>query len=240
MSTPQTTLPPADETQPSTSATTTLVRVEPGFAIPAPEELHPQVRGIVREATLRSGLEEPDLGVLLKLMSMQFEAMDDERRGIVQSMRLMADEAAELAYRSRDSELIERVALAERAVFEQLTGSAPLAEILASITRFIESVGVGTVCSIAVLAADGQSFSYLVSPRLPEKLHAALERCAVQIRNGSCAAAVYLGRQVLVADIGTDPFWEQPRAHALQAGLHASWSTPIKAADGRLLGAMGV
>ncbi|HEX5461206.1 MAG TPA: EAL domain-containing protein [Steroidobacteraceae bacterium] len=233
-------MPSAEEPQPSTSATTTLVRVEPGFAAPAPEELHPQVRGILKEATLRSGIGVPDPGVLLKLMSMQCEAMDAERRGIVQSMRLMADEASELAYRARESELTERVALAERAVFEQLTGSAPLADILASITRFIESVGVGTICSIAVLAADGQSFSYLVSPRLPEKLRAALERCAVEIRNGSCAAAVYLSRQVLVADIATDPFWEQPRAHALQAGLRASWSTPIKAADGRLLGALGV
>src|SRR6185437_17074910 len=114
MSTPQKALPPADEMQSSTSATTTLVRVEPGLAAAASEELHPQARGILKEATLRAGLEEPDLGVLLKLMSMQFEAMDTERRGIVQSMRLMADEAAELAYRSRESDLTERVALAER------------------------------------------------------------------------------------------------------------------------------
>ena len=240
MSTPQT-LPPADEgSAPSTTATTTLVRAEPWLAAPAPDDLHPQVRGILKEATLRSGLEVPELGLLLKLLSVQFEAMDAERRGIVQSMRLMADEASELAYRSRESELTERVALAERAVFEQLTGSAPLADILASITRFIESVGVGTLCSIAVLAADGRAFSYLVSPRLPPKLRAALERCAVEIRNGSCAASVYLGRQVLVADIATDPFWEQPRAHALEAGLNAAWSTPIKAADGKLLGALGV
>ncbi|HEY2035747.1 MAG TPA: EAL domain-containing protein [Steroidobacteraceae bacterium] len=240
MSTPQIALPPEEGSAPSTTATTTLVRAEPWLAAPAPEQLHPQVRAILKEGTLRSGLEVPELGLLLKLMSVQFEAMDAERRGIVHSMRLMADEAAEVAYRARESELTERVAMAERAVFEQLTGSAPLVEILASITRFIESVGVGTLCSIAVLAADGRAFSYLVSPRLPPKLRAALERCAVEIRNGSCAASVYLGRQVLVADIGTDPFWEQPREHALEAGLNAAWSTPIKAADGRLLGALGV
>jgi diguanylate cyclase (GGDEF)-like protein/PAS domain S-box-containing protein len=230
---------PSEAAQPSTTTTTTLVRAEPGLAIPA-DDLHPQVRSILREATLRTGFDVPDLGLLLKLATVQFEAMDAERRGIVQSMRLMADEAAELAYRARESELTERVALAERAVFEQLTGNAPLAEILASITRFIESVGVGTVCSIAVLAADGHAFSYLVSPRLPVKLRAALERCAVDIRNGSCAASVYLGRQVLVADVATDPFWERCREPAVQAGLSAAWSTPIKAADGRLLGALGV
>src|SRR5690348_7231040 len=264
MSTPQIVLPSPEDTQPSTTATTTLVRAEsttatttvvradsttatttlvraePGLAVAGPDDLHPQVRAILKEATLRSGAEVPDPGLLLKLVSLQFDAMDAERRGIVQSMRLMADEAAELAYRARESELTERVAVAARAVLEQLTGTAPLADILGSITRFIESVGVGTLCSIAVLAADGQAFSYLVGPRLPESLHAALERCAVDIRNGSCAASVYLGRQVLVADIATDPFWEQPREHALQAGLNAAWSTPIKATDGRLLGALGV
>src|SRR5690348_5367287 len=264
MSTPQIVLPSPEDTQPSTTATTTLVRAEsttatttvvradsttatttlvraePGLAVAGPDDLHPQVRAILKEATLRSGAEVPDPGLLLKLVSLQFDAMDAERRGIVQSMRLMADEAAELAYRARESELTERVAVAARAVLEQLTGTAPLADILGSITRFIESVGVGTLCSIAVLAADGQAFSYLVGPRLPESLHAALERCAVDIRNGSCAASVYLGRQVLVADIATDPFWERPRQHALEAGLNAAWSTPIKATDGRLLGALGV
>ncbi|HZT03176.1 MAG TPA: EAL domain-containing protein [Steroidobacteraceae bacterium] len=226
--------------EPSLAATTTLVRAEPDFAAPAPDDLHAHVRAILKEAALRTGQEVPDLGVLLKLVSVQFEAMDAERRGIVQSMRLMADEAAELAHRARESELTERVVLAERAVLEQLTGSAPLAEVLVSITRFIESVGVGTVCSIAVLTADGQAFAYLVAPRLPQKLHAALQHCAVDIRNGSCAASVYLGRQVLVADIAKDPFWEQPRGHALEAGLSAAWSTPIKATDGRVLGALGV
>lgn len=240
MSTPQTVLPQSGDTQPSTTATTTLVQVDPGLALPGPEELHPQARAILKEATLRSGLEVPHIALLLNLMSVQFDAMDAERRGIVQSMRLMADEATELAYRARESELTERVAVAERVVLEQLTGTAPLADILASITRFIESVGVGTVCSIAVLDPSGQAFSYLVSPRLPEKLREALERCTVDIRNGSCAASAYLGRQVLVADIATDPFWEQPREHALQAGLSAAWSTPIKATDGRLLGALGV
>ncbi len=240
MTTPQTALTPVEESAPSTTATTTLVRAEPGLAAPATDDLHPQVQAIVREAALRTGLEMPDFGVLLKLVSLQFEAMDGERRGIVQSMRLMADEAAELAYRARESELTERVAHAERAVLEQLTGSAPLSKILASITQFIESVGVGTVCSIAVLAADPAAFSYLVAPRLAAKLRAVLERCAVDIRNGSCAACVYLGRQVLVADIATDPFWEQPRELALEAGLSAAWSTPIKAADGKILGALGV
>ncbi len=234
---------PADDAAPpaavSSTSATTIVRAEPGLPCDC-AALHPQVRAVVKEVQLRTGGELPDIGMMLRLFSAQFEAMDAERRGIVQSMRLMADEAAELAYRSHELELTERVAQAERAVFEQLTGNVPLAEVLVSVSRFIESVGVGTVCVISVLAEDGRSFAYQVGSKLPAALRTALEHAPVDLRSGSCAAAVYLDRPVLVADIATDPFWERHRELALNAGLKAAWSTPIKAADGRTLGCLGV
>jgi diguanylate cyclase (GGDEF)-like protein/PAS domain S-box-containing protein len=151
-------------------------------------------------------------------------------------LRLVRGSIADISERKR----AERVAAAEREVFEQLTSNAPLQEVLASITRLIESVGVGTVSSVSMLADDGMAFSYMVAPRLPDKLRAVLERSAIDIRNGSCAAAVYLGRQVLVADVAKDPFWQQRRDAAVEAGLRAAWSTPLKAASGKLLGSLGV
>src|SRR3569833_527 len=152
------------------------------------------------------------------------------------SQRLVRGSIADISDRKR----MERVAAAERQVFEQLTSNAPLEEVLASITRLIESVGIGTVCSVSLLADDGTAFSSMVAPRLPEKLRAVLERSAIDIRNGSCAAAVYLGRQVLVADVGKDPFWEQRREAALESRLRAAWSTPLKSSSGKLLGSLGV
>ena len=40
--------------------------------------------------------------MLLRLVSGHYEAIDEERRGIVQSMRLMADEARALAHEARE------------------------------------------------------------------------------------------------------------------------------------------
>jgi diguanylate cyclase (GGDEF)-like protein/PAS domain S-box-containing protein len=125
-------------------------------------------------------------------------------------------------------------------VFELVTRAAPLPQVLASITGLVESVAVGTVCSVSVLAEGGASFAHMVAPRLPEPMRLALERAAIDIRNGSCAAAVYLGRPVLVADVSKDPFWLEQREGALAAGLRAAWSTPIKAAAGTMLGSLGV
>jgi diguanylate cyclase (GGDEF)-like protein/PAS domain S-box-containing protein len=150
--------------------------------------------------------------------------------------RLVRGSIADISGRKRS----ERIAAAERKVFEQVTRNAPLPEVLASITRLIESAAAGTVSSVSVLAEDRQAFSYMVAPRLPDALRLTLERASVNIHNGSCAAAVYLGRQVLVADLATDPFWLERREVALAVDLHAAWSTPIKGAGGNVLGSLGV
>ncbi|MDB6009784.1 MAG: hypothetical protein JWL65_2034 [Gammaproteobacteria bacterium] len=57
------------------------------------------------------------------------------------SRRLVRGSIADISDRKR----AERVAAAEREVFAQLTTNAPLSEVLASITRLIEPVGVGVI-----------------------------------------------------------------------------------------------
>ena len=150
--------------------------------------------------------------------------------------RLVRGSIADISERKR----AERVAATERQVFEQLTRNASLPQVLASVTGLVESASVGTVCSASVLAQGGSGFAYMVAPHLPDALRRALEHSSIDIRNGSCAAAVYLGRQVLVPDVAKDPFWHERRAAALAAGLRAAWSTPIKAAGGSVLGSLGV
>jgi len=134
----------------------------------------------------------------------------------------------------------ETGAAAEHAVFEKLTGNAPLPAVLESIARLVESQSAGTLCSVSVLADEGASFQYVVAPGLPDALRDALANGPIDIRHGSCSAAVYLGRRVLVPDISKDPFWEQRRKVAIDAGVRAAWSAPIKAANGKVLGALGV
>ena len=152
------------------------------------------------------------------------------------SRRLVRGSLTDISERKRQ----ELSASAEHAVFEKLTGNAPLPAVLESITRLIESECVGTMCSVSVLAPEGVAFQYTVAPRLPDGLRTALSTAVVDIRNGSCTAAVYLGRQVLVHDIAKDPFWEQKRQVALDSLLRSAWSTPIKAANGKVLGSLGV
>jgi diguanylate cyclase (GGDEF)-like protein/PAS domain S-box-containing protein len=324
-------------------------------------QLHHHLRAQLRETKLESETDTPGLRTLLRLVSAHYEAVDEERRGIVQSMRLMADEARTMAREARQqssehlqvildhikdvvltvdedgtirtfnptgervfgfdaAEVLgrridlllpliaehesipaalqrltatsgdtltdlaaseswglrkngkmfpaevaishaslsrrqmfvvclrevterhdaERVAAAEREVFEKLTANAPLAAVLESIARLIESGSTSSTCAVSVLADDGRGFSQIVAPRFSQRLRTALALVSIDARSGSCAAAVHLGRQVLVADLEHDPFWQERRELALDGPLCAAWSTPIKTARGKILGALGV
>ena len=58
---------------------------------------------------------------------------------------------------------------------------------------------------------DGKSFVEVIGARLPAALRAAEENTLIDVRNGSSAAAVYLGRAVLVGNVRTDPYWQRRR-----------------------------
>ncbi|HTY94997.1 MAG TPA: PAS domain S-box protein, partial [Steroidobacteraceae bacterium] len=127
----------------------------------------------------------------------------------------------------------DRRAAAEREVLDRLTAGAPVPEVLEAVTQLIESVDPRCLCSVSVLDESGTRFASVVAPGVPASFRELLLAAAIGLGHGSCAAAVYLSRPVLVADMSKDPFWKQNRAGALQSGLAAAWSTPIKSTDGK-------
>ena len=133
----------------------------------------------------------------------------------------------------------EIIAAGERRVLERLASRAELESALEAIADIIERVHPGTQCGIRLLDPDGM-LRHAAAPRLPRAYCAAMHEVPVEIRYGSCAAAVYLARQVIVADIASDALWEYRREAALKSGLRACWSTPICASDGRILGTFAV
>ncbi len=150
--------------------------------------------------------------------------------------RLVRGSLADISERKR----AQRMAEAEHQVFEQVTRNAPLQEVLTSITWLIESALTGTRAGISVLGPDGRAFASLVAPQLSQGVRSVLTSAPVGIRSGSCAACVYLQRQVLVADLNKDPFWQEARGGMAGSGLKAAWAMPITAAGGTVLGALGV
>lgn len=116
-----------------------------------------------------------------------------------------------------------------------LTG-ASLNEVLMSVARLIEAQGEGMLCSIFLFDKDGVHLRYGAAGSLPESYKKATDGLAIGPNVGSCGSAAYRRQPVFVADIQSDPLWQNFRDLALPLGLRACWSAPIMSHEGKVLG----
>ncbi|MEU3642419.1 GAF domain-containing protein [Lentzea sp. NPDC034063] len=131
----------------------------------------------------------------------------------------------------------QRLMAEHRALLEQIARQAPLTEVLDGMARCIEELAPEDVLVSVLLAEpDGLHLRHGAAPSLPAFYNEAIDGIATGEGVGSCGTAAHRREPVIVTDIATDPFWDDFRHLAEQAGLGACWSTPILARDGGLLG----
>jgi PAS domain S-box-containing protein len=160
------------------------------------------------------------------------EPVRDRRGRIVSAINIFQD----ITERKRAEELRAR----ERQLLQQIAAGAPLTEILKDLTLMVERSTQGGMASVLLLDPDGMHLWPAAAPKLPEAWIAAISPLRIGPNMGSCGTAAYRKETVVTADIATDPLWTDFRGLALGFGLHACWSSPIVASDGRLLGTFAI
>lgn len=124
----------------------------------------------------------------------------------------------------------------ELRMLELLATGAPLETLLEAFAHSFESSFSGVICSILLLSDDGTSLLHGAAPSLPKAYCDAIDGTHIGPTVGSCGTAAYTQKTVIVADISTDPLWQDYRTVALVHGLRACWSVPVMSAKGRVLG----
>ncbi|MFT3767566.1 MAG: ATP-binding protein [Minicystis sp.] len=135
----------------------------------------------------------------------------------------------------------EALLAGQNRALELIAGNAPLPAVLDYLTRFIESQADDLVCSV-VLLEDGR-LRHGAAPSLPDAYNRAIDGVPIGPAVGSCGTAAFTGRRIVVTDIASDPRWAAfPEVVELiiSSGLHACWSTPIRGADGEVLGTFAI
>ena len=123
----------------------------------------------------------------------------------------------------------------QQRVLESMAREEPLETIMDKACREVERIAPEITSSILRVTTEGTLYS-LAGPKLPAEYCNALEGVAVGPSVGSCGTAAFRGESVLVDDIENDPLWADFRDLAINIGLRACWSTPIKDSKGRVLG----
>lgn len=94
--------------------------------------------------------------------------------------------------------------------------------------------------SVLLLSSDGKRLTHGAAPSLPKVYRDAINGLDIGPEAGSCGTAAYFGKPVYVTDIATDPLWAAYKDYALPHGLRSCWSTPIRNADGEVMGTFAV
>lgn len=144
---------------------------------------------------------------------------------------------------TRDISMRKRTTLllnSDKKILELIANGAPLNIILEALARDIEELAGDTLCSVLLLDADGVHLAHGAAPSLPAAYTRAIDGQSIGPRAGSCGTAVFRRQAVIVSDIATDPLWDDYRTIALQHGLRACWSTPIRSISNQVLGSFAL
>jgi hypothetical protein len=126
-------------------------------------------------------------------------------------------------------------------VVSELSQGESLEHILDRHLIAVESMSdIEILTSILLLSPDGKRLRHGAGPSLPQSYREAIDGAEIGPKAGSCGTAAFLGRPVYVTDIANDPLWEDYRDLALPHGLRSCWSTPIRHADGTVMGTFAI
>lgn len=120
-------------------------------------------------------------------------------------------------------------------ILEMVARGDSLQETTDRLCREVEAMLPDVTCSVLLVDRAG-GLHPLAGPSLPPGFSAAIDGQVMGPEAGSCGTAAYLREPVTVTDIATDPRWTRFRDLALPAGFKACWSSPIRDAEGRVLG----
>ena len=112
--------------------------------------------------------------------------------------------------------------------------------VLNKIIKSVESRNTNMICSILLLDQEKKTLSKAAAPSLPDFYIKKLENMSIGEKVGSCGAAVFLEKRVIVSDISTHENWKAAKNLAERANLKACWSQPFFSSTNQVLGSFAI
>ena len=147
---------------------------------------------------------------------------------------------AQLSHEIQEREQAEAALKWRSRILEQLAAGASLRDTLSLLVQAAEQQRPGLLCSVLLLDKDKKRLLHGAAWSLPDFYNGAIDGLEIGPKIGSCGAAAYTGKRVIVSNIQTHPNWLNYRTLAQQAGVSACWSQPIVSSSGEILGTLSL
>jgi PAS domain S-box-containing protein len=137
-----------------------------------------------------------------------------------------------------DRKWAETLLAGEKRLLEMVAQGVALADVLGALCRVVEAAAPGRLCSVLSIDPDGVRFRHGAGPSLPAAYNEVLDGLVMDRDYGPCGMAANEKRQVIAADVATDPRWAVSPwpALVLSHELRSCWSTPILSRDDTVIG----
>src|SRR6202521_3229695 len=173
-----------------------------------------------------------------------------EQRGLAKELdRRVAQRTLELAQANEDlrREIAERTRAktqlaGENELLQMVASGRVLSDVLAALCCFVEDTAGDCICGAYLIDWSIPVCVSGTAPSLPASFTASIEGLPVRSELCPCGIAALEKRQVISADLESDPLWHDTpyRSLLLSHGLRSVWSTPILALSGRVLGTFAI
>ena len=127
-----------------------------------------------------------------------------------------------------------RVSAAERTILRRLVEGDPLDVLIGIACDAFEGIVEGAICSVMLVDPVRGTMSPGGGDRLPPSYARVIHDIVIDPHVGTCGLAISSGEEVVTDDIATDPAWVDYSSFALDNGLRACWSLPLRGPDGVL------
>lgn len=128
----------------------------------------------------------------------------------------------------------ERYQAAQQQILQLIAVEAAIDEILKQICLMVEEQNPSV--KACVMLKVNQHLKVISAPSLSKAYHSALAVVPIADNTGSCGTSAFQKNLVIVADIASDPKWNQYADIALTEKLAACWSMPLVLQDKTVLG----
>ncbi len=124
----------------------------------------------------------------------------------------------------------------DKKILKHIAQGDNLLHVLNEVIKSAEKMKSDMRCSILLLDKSGKRLFSAAAPSIPEFFTKKVDGMKIGEDVGSCGAAAYLKKRIIVEDISEHDNWGQAKNLALKAGLQACWSQPILSSKGEVLG----
>jgi len=136
--------------------------------------------------------------------------------------------------------ILERRKDKQNEILEAISKGKTLPNTLELIVKSVEEEDPSSICSILLLDEDGKHLRHGAAPNLPDFYNQTIDGLEIGEHVGSCGAAAYSKKRVIVEDVLNHPNWIPYIELAQKANLRSCWSEPILDAEGNVLGTFAI